>query len=78
MLDKLAFKSKEKIETNTDYPFVFTQGKILKELPEDYNDVRGLVTADYQEFLEKQWIEYLRKKYSVQINKDVLNTVKQN
>lgn len=78
MLDKLAFKSKEKIETNTDYPFVFTQGKILKELPEDYNDVRGLVTADYQEFLEKQWIEYLRKKYIVQINKDVLNTVKQN
>jgi peptidyl-prolyl cis-trans isomerase SurA len=37
--------------------------------------VRGLVTADYQELLEKAWVDELRKKYTVVVNKDVLATV---
>lgn len=39
------------------------------------DDVRGLVTSDYQEVLEKEWIKDLRTKYSVVINRDVLSTV---
>jgi peptidyl-prolyl cis-trans isomerase SurA len=77
-VDKLVFKSKAAIEADKDYPFVFVSGKLLKSLPEDYTDVRGLVTADYQEFLEKQWIASLRQKYPVEIEKKVLETVKQN
>jgi peptidyl-prolyl cis-trans isomerase SurA len=74
----LVFKSKAVVEADKDYPFVFVKGKLLKSLPEDYTDVRGLVTADYQEFLEKQWIASLRQKYPVEIEKKVLETVKQN
>jgi len=37
-----------------------------------------LVTADYQEYLEKEWIKALRAKYPVVINQAVLKTVKQN
>ena len=77
-VDKLVFKSKAAIEADKEYPFVFVSGKLLKSLPEDYTDVRGLVTADYQEFLEKQWIASLRQKYPVEIEKKVLETVKQN
>ena len=77
-VDKLVFKSKAVVEADKDYPFVFVKGKLLKSLPEDYTDVRGLVTADYQEFLEKQWIASLRQKYPVEIEKKVLETVKQN
>lgn len=77
-VDKLVFKSKAVVEPDKDYPFVFVSGKLLKKQPEDYTDVRGLVTADYQEYLEKQWIAELRKKYTVEIYKDVLETVKQN
>jgi peptidyl-prolyl cis-trans isomerase SurA len=33
------------------------------------------VVADYQEELEKAWVEELRKRYPVKINKDVLQTV---
>jgi len=51
-------------------------GKVLKKGPEDYTDVRGLVVADYQEELEKQWVAELRKKYPVYVNKEVLLTVK--
>ncbi len=38
--------------------------------------VKGLVTADYQDVLEKEWIANLRNKYSFSINQDVLNQVK--
>ena len=37
--------------------------------------MRGLVTADYQEMLEKQWVAELRKKYPVEVYRDVLETV---
>lgn len=77
-VDKLVFKSKAAVEPDKDYPYVFVAGKLLKSLPEDYTDVRGLVTADYQEYLEKQWIAQLRAKYPVEIDKKVLETVKQN
>jgi len=32
-------------------------------------DARGYVVADYQDFLEKKWIEDLRKAYNVKVNK---------
>lgn len=77
-VDKLVFKSKAAVEPDKDYPYVFVAGKLLKTQPEEYTDVRGLVTADYQEFLEKEWIAKLRAKYPVEIDKKVLETVKQN
>lgn len=50
--------------------------KLLKPEPKSYQDCKGMVTSDYQNYLEKQWIEDLRKKYPVTIDKDVLSTVK--
>jgi peptidyl-prolyl cis-trans isomerase SurA len=77
-VDHFAFDTKDKFTPTKDYPFVFTTGKILKKTPEDYTDVRGLVTADYQEYLEQEWIKALRAKYSVSIDQNVLKTVKKN
>ena len=77
-VDKYAFKTKDAYTPATDYPYVFVSGKMLKKIPENYTDVRGLVTADYQEFLEKEWIKALRAKYPVVINQEVLKTVKKN
>jgi len=37
---------------------------------------RGLVTADYQSYLEKEWIESLRKKYPVNVNRDAFSSIK--
>jgi len=77
-IDKFAFKTKDKFTPAEDYPYVFVTGKMLKKLPEDYTDVRGLVTADYQEYLEKEWIKALRAKYPVMVEQNVLKTVKTN
>lgn len=38
--------------------------------------VKGLVIADYQEVLMDKWIEYLRKKYTVEINQAEWNKLK--
>ncbi len=44
--------------------------------PEEAADARGAVTADYQSELEKKWVEELRKRYPVKINKKILKKVK--
>lgn len=78
-VDKYGFKVKKADYTPTEeYPYIFAVGKNLKYSPEDYSDVRGLVTADYQEYLEKEWIAALRKKYPVEIDQNVLKTVVKN
>ena len=75
VVDALQFKAVE-LTPNEQLPVVFFSGKKLKKGPESYDDVRGLVTADYQTYLEKIWIKELRKKNTVEINEDVLKTVK--
>ena len=35
-------------------------------------EARGQVIASYQDYLEKQWVEELRSKYTVEINEEVL------
>lgn len=75
LVDSLVFKKDTTVTKVKDYPYDDVFGKILKKGPEDYTDVRGLVVADYQELLEKQWVAELRKKYTFSVNKDVLETV---
>ena len=41
-----------------------------------YNKVRGIVISQYQDELEKEWIKELRKKYTITINEEVLNSIK--
>lgn len=74
LIDRDVFSQNTEVKPVTDYPIDATYGKKIKS-PEDYNDVRGLVVADYQEQLEKEWVNALRQKYAVEVNRDVLNTV---
>jgi peptidyl-prolyl cis-trans isomerase SurA len=41
----------------------------------EFEDVRGAVVADYQNYLEKMWTESLRKKYPVTVIKPVLDSI---
>ncbi len=38
-------------------------------------EARGYVVADYQDFLEKRWLESLRKEYKVKTNEKVFNSL---
>ena len=75
LIDREVFEKDTVVAPMKDYPIDAVYGKLLKKGPEDYTDVIGLVTADYQDFLEKEWVAGLRRKYAVEVNKDVLATV---
>ena len=55
---------------------IISVSKLLKPETKSYIDSKGIVTADYQNYLEKQWLVELKKKYIVTIDKNVLATVK--
>lgn len=74
MVDRNVFGKKASLKPEKDYPYAATYGRRLKA-PKDYRDVKAQVVADYQDELEKQWVERLRKQYAVTVNRSVLATV---
>jgi peptidyl-prolyl cis-trans isomerase SurA len=55
--------------------FVRIRG-LLPPQPKALSESRGLITSDYQNYLEAKWMEELRQKYPVVINQRVLEQVK--
>lgn len=74
LVDREIFKQKVEVKPLKDYPIDAVFGKVLKA-PKDYTDVRGQVTADYQDMLEKEWVARLREKYPVEVYNNVVATV---
>ena len=72
-VDKLVFGEGE-FEPMKNFPYVNVIGRILKQ-PENMTDVSAQVAEDYQNYLEKLWVDSLRKKYSYSINRKALKKV---
>jgi peptidyl-prolyl cis-trans isomerase SurA len=49
--------------------------KVLPPTQKTLQEARGYVVADYQDFLEKQWLEQLKKAYKVKVNEKVFNSM---
>lgn len=56
-------------------PTVVQIYSVLDPQPKELNEARGLITSSYQTYLEKQWIEELRKKYPVQLDEAVFKSI---
>jgi peptidyl-prolyl cis-trans isomerase SurA len=50
--------------------------KMLEPTPKTLKEARGLTTAEYQNFLEKEWIAQLRSKYKFTANRELLKQIK--
>ncbi|MFO7864918.1 MAG: peptidylprolyl isomerase [Salinivirgaceae bacterium] len=73
-VDATNWKSGLQVAEETDKSVIFVNNKsALPAQPKELKEVRGLVTADYQNELEKQWIEKLRQKYDVKVHNELLN-----
>ena len=72
-VDDLVFK-KEDATPVMSFPFTAVLGKKVKG-PEDYQEVRKVLIADYHNYLEGQWMNRLRTNAKVEINQEVLKTV---
>ncbi|MCQ2337287.1 MAG: peptidylprolyl isomerase [Paludibacteraceae bacterium] len=75
MVDYYIF-NKGKLPSDSKYPESFVIGKIQKEYPDSYKDVKGAVLNDYQNQVEAEWINKLRKKYPVEIYQEVMDAIK--
>ncbi len=51
--------------------YIYRTAVIIPPEPRPLEEVRGIVTSDYQDYLEKKWVESLRKKYPVTVNEEV-------
>lgn len=64
-------------DVNKDKNVVFVVvKKIVPPTPKSLQESKGLVTADYQNQLEKDWVDELKRKCKVSVNQDVLNQAK--
>lgn len=77
VVDKVKWKAglSPMVDSPSGPSFVYGH-EVLKPEPKILQEARGLVTADYQTFLEEQWVKELRAKYNVIIHEDVLSTLK--
>lgn len=75
LIDSVVFKKDTTVTKLKDFPIDAVYGKMLKKGPESYTDVRGLVTADYQDQMEREWVADLRRKYAFTVDREVLKTV---
>ncbi len=57
-------------------PVIVNVYKVLKATPKTLDEARGLITAEYQNYLEDQWISELKEKYTVTVNQEVLGNIK--
>jgi peptidyl-prolyl cis-trans isomerase SurA len=79
-----------KIDSLTWKPGIYEAGmkdgryvlvKVNKVMPPDYKqfeEIKGIVIADYQNYLEGEWLKSLKKKYTVVVNEDVVNALIRN
>jgi peptidyl-prolyl cis-trans isomerase SurA len=60
---------------NFDETTTFVHGKTAKNELKDLKEAWGLYSSDFQEQIEKEWIDSLRQKYPIVINKKVLKKI---
>ncbi len=58
-----------------EFPIIECIGKTLKA-PASWEDIKGEVVTDYQDWLEAEWIKTLRAKYPVVLDEEVWNSIR--
>ncbi len=77
LIDEIDWKPGISTETITgDKATMIIVHDVLNPEPKKLNEARGIITADYQNYLEQEWIKQLRAKYPFEINKEVLSSIK--
>ena len=64
----------EAVFMNDQY-FIVNIEEVIAPEPKKLDECRGLVTAEYQNFLEQQWIDELRGKYTYNVNREILHSL---
>lgn len=77
VIKKLNVKKKtHKISKRGNYMYVIIK-EVIPSGAKPLEKCRGLVISNYQTQIEKEWLDSLRKKYTVTINQEILNKLAQ-
>ncbi|MBD5274824.1 MAG: hypothetical protein HDS37_01760 [Bacteroides sp.] len=76
MVDNVMFGGAPVNPNNKKYTVYFVFDPKILNAPESMSDVRSLVTSDYQNQLERDWVEALKSRYPVSVNEKVLRKIK--
>ncbi len=68
-------KGVSRVISNNNKHYIVHVHEVFEQGPKPLSEVRGLVIADYQNSIEKQWIEELRDKYKIVVNEDVFSQI---
>jgi len=49
--------------------------KVMEPTEKTISEARGYIVADYQDYLEKEWIQELERTYEVKVNEKVLKKI---
>ncbi|MBD3637645.1 MAG: peptidylprolyl isomerase [Crocinitomicaceae bacterium] len=55
--------------------YVFDVAEVLPPREREFSEAKGLVTAAYQNELEKRWLEELRKSHTIEVHQEALYSV---
>ncbi len=53
----------------------YIRGDLFPPEPKKLEEARGLYLSDYQNYLEEEWVNELRKKYKIKVNRKLLKTI---
>ncbi|WP_055435329.1 peptidylprolyl isomerase [Lacinutrix algicola] len=71
-------KGVSKVYKHNDGYIVANVNSVLPKSLKTFKEAKGRVTSEYQEFKEENWLKKLASLYTVKVNEDVLDNVKQN
>ncbi|MEQ9285315.1 MAG: peptidylprolyl isomerase [Cyclobacteriaceae bacterium] len=74
MLDQFWSEGIHRHEENGRYYLVYVK-QVVPEKVKEFDETRGAVISAYQDELEREWIEQLKKKYPLKLNKGVLKKI---
>ena len=73
---KIGFISQpEKMGSDETFSFIYITNIFDNAEKRSFEDARGLVTNDYQQVLEQNWLSQLKKKYPVVFKDEVWKTI---
>ena len=72
-----ASKGVTSVVTKDKYHFVVNVKSTKEAGPKEFIDCKGRVISDYQQYLENNWVDELKKEFQINVNNDVFTKVKQ-
>ena len=76
VVDYLVFDGPQVAPSNNKFKVSFMIDSRIIDQPEVVDDVKGLVTGDYQNYCQEKWENELKKKYPVTVNEKVLQNLR--